>query len=81
MTRILDTLIQQKSRFFARMGLDNMFRRPGYVEFYRGLVTSTLASRLIHVSSLQVGDAVAAANLGLVFHGCPILVPKRQLQR
>jgi CelD/BcsL family acetyltransferase involved in cellulose biosynthesis len=76
MTRILDTLIQQKSRFFACMGLDNMFRRPG-----RGLVTSTLASRLTHVSSLQVEDAVAAANLGLVFHGCSILVPKRQLQR
>jgi CelD/BcsL family acetyltransferase involved in cellulose biosynthesis len=70
MTRILDTLIQQKSRFFAGMGLGNMFHRPGYLEFYRGLVTSPLASPLIHVSSLQVGEAVAAANLGLVFHGC-----------
>ena len=33
----LDVLIQQKSKAFARMGVPNLFARPGYVAFYREL--------------------------------------------
>jgi CelD/BcsL family acetyltransferase involved in cellulose biosynthesis len=68
--RTLDALIQQKARFFARMGLHNIFERPGHMEFFRELASTPSALQLVHVSRLEVGDAIAAANLGLIFHGC-----------
>ncbi len=63
----LDTLMEQKGRAFARMGVPNMFARPGYREFYRALVTDPAMRQLTHVSRLQVGDEMAAVNLGLTF--------------
>src|ERR1019366_7410655 len=35
----LDTLMAQKTRSFARMGVGNLFAKPGYAEFYRALAT------------------------------------------
>jgi CelD/BcsL family acetyltransferase involved in cellulose biosynthesis len=70
----LDVLIGQKSHAFERMGVENIFARPGYVEFYRDLVSNARCSRLVHVSGLQVGRTIAAANLGLRFGDCYYLV-------
>jgi CelD/BcsL family acetyltransferase involved in cellulose biosynthesis len=65
--RTLDVLIEQKRRAFARMGVPDIFARPGYPEFYAELVSRSPA--LVHVSRLQVGAAYAATNLALVFRG------------
>jgi len=62
-----ETLIAQKSRLFARMGVANMFARPGWKDFYLDLATNPDTHHLVHVSRLEVGGAVAAVNLGLTF--------------
>jgi CelD/BcsL family acetyltransferase involved in cellulose biosynthesis len=64
----MDTLIAQKSRAFERMGVPNMFARGGHAAFYRDLAQSQRA--LVHVSRLDVGDTMAAVNLGLTFGDC-----------
>ena len=63
----LETLIAQKSRLFAHMGVANMFARPGCKDFYLDLATNPATRHLVHVSRLEVGAAVAAVNLGLTF--------------
>jgi CelD/BcsL family acetyltransferase involved in cellulose biosynthesis len=65
--RTLDTLIDQKARSFTRMGVANMFARPGYPEFYRELATEPATRHLVHVSRLDVGSTAAAINLGAIF--------------
>ena len=65
----LDTLMVQKGRAFARMGVADMFLRPGYREFFRAVATEPATRHIVHVSSLQVGDETAAVNLGLTFRG------------
>ncbi len=66
----LDTLMAQKTRSFARMGVANLFAKPGYAEFYRALSTDPASRHLVHVSRLDVGDVPAAINLGLTWRGC-----------
>jgi CelD/BcsL family acetyltransferase involved in cellulose biosynthesis len=66
----LDTLISQKSRAFARMGVPNIFAPPGRRDFYLDLATAPEMRHLVHVSELLVGDARACTNLGLIFRGC-----------
>ena len=63
----LEVLIAQKSKSFARMGVPNMFARPGHVEFFRELAA---ARKLTHLSRLDVGATFAAVNLGLMHDGC-----------
>ena len=66
----LDVLIQQKSRAFGRMGVPNLFARPGYVPFYQELATTPRFRSLVHLSRLDVGPTWAALNLGLTFRDC-----------
>jgi CelD/BcsL family acetyltransferase involved in cellulose biosynthesis len=66
----LDTLIAQKSKQFARMGVADLFARPGYVEFLRELAAAPPDRRLVHLSRLDVGATRAAANLGLIHRDC-----------
>jgi CelD/BcsL family acetyltransferase involved in cellulose biosynthesis len=66
----LETLMTQKARSFARMGVSNLFARPGYAEFYRALATDSATKHLVHVSRLDVGGIPAAVNLGLTWRGC-----------
>lgn len=63
----LDTLMTQKGQAFARMGVSNMFSDPSYRAFYRAMATDAATHSLVHVSKLQVGDEIAAVNLGLTF--------------
>jgi CelD/BcsL family acetyltransferase involved in cellulose biosynthesis len=72
--RTLDTLIAQKTRAFARMGVEDIFTRPGYREFFRDIVTAPGMRDLSHVSRLDVGSTMAAANLGLRFRDCYYLI-------
>ena len=70
----LDTLISQKARSFARMGVENMFARPGYREFYVDVATDPSAHDLIHVTRLEVGSTTVAASVGLRLRDCYYLV-------
>ena len=63
----LKILMEQKSRSFARMGVANLFARPGYAAFYRALATDAASRHLVHVSRLEVGATIAAVNIGLTF--------------
>lgn len=63
----LEVLMTQKSKSFARMGVPNMFARPGHTNFYRALAAKR---GLAHLSRLDVGDTWAAVNLGLMFRDC-----------
>jgi CelD/BcsL family acetyltransferase involved in cellulose biosynthesis len=66
----LDTLVAQKSKQFARMGVADIFARPGHVEFFRELAAAPPARRLVHLSRVDVGTTRAAANLGLIHGDC-----------
>lgn len=68
--RTLDILMVQKAQSFARMGVANIFARPGYPEFYRAVAVDSANRGLAHISRLDVGTSPAAVNLGLVFRGC-----------
>lgn len=65
--RSVDMLMQQKARSFARMGVANMFARPGWAAFFAAVATDQRMRSLVHVSRLDVGSDWAAINLGLVF--------------
>jgi CelD/BcsL family acetyltransferase involved in cellulose biosynthesis len=62
----LETLMTQKSAAFAAMGVTDIFALPGYREFYHELASKR---DVAHVSRLDVGAQIAAANLGLIFRG------------
>jgi CelD/BcsL family acetyltransferase involved in cellulose biosynthesis len=65
----LRTLFEQKGRAFARMGVRNIFARPGYPEFYLGLAANPAMRAVVHVSRLEVGGTPVATNFGLVLGG------------
>src|SRR5581483_7850814 len=65
----MTTLIEQKSRAFARMGVPNLFARPGYREFFLDYATGDETRAIAHVSRLDVGDCRAALNFALMFRG------------
>jgi len=66
----LDTLMKQKARLFAHMGVANLFAKPGHVDFYRAMAAGPATRHLVHMSTLNVGTTPAAVNLGLTHHGC-----------
>jgi CelD/BcsL family acetyltransferase involved in cellulose biosynthesis len=70
----LDILISQKSRSFARMGVEDIFTRPGYREFFLDIATNLNVRALTHVSRLEIGPTTAATNLGLRFRDSYYLV-------
>jgi CelD/BcsL family acetyltransferase involved in cellulose biosynthesis len=64
----LTNLFAQKSKWFARMGVPDLFKQPGHSEFFRAVATQ--ANGFIHVSRLDVGATCVAATFGLLFRGC-----------
>ena len=68
--KTLDTLVQQKAKSFARMGVGNLFAKPGHAAFYQELATAPQLRGFVHVSRLDVGGTFAAVNLGLTFRDC-----------
>ena len=65
----LDTLMAQKAKSFARMGVGNLFAKPGHTDFYRALATDPATRPVVHVSRLDVGATAAAVNLALIHRG------------
>jgi CelD/BcsL family acetyltransferase involved in cellulose biosynthesis len=72
--RTLDILLEQKSRSLARMGVEDIFKRPGYRAFFQDIVTAPGMQELTHVSRLSIGKSIAAANVGLRFRDCYYLI-------
>lgn len=66
-TASFEILMQQKIQQFARMGVANIFARPGYPEFYREVAAR--GRDMVHISRLDVGAVPAAVNYGLTFRG------------
>jgi len=73
-TRALATLLEQKSRVLARMGVANPFLSPGHREFYLAAAGDPALRDLVHVSRLDVGHETAAASVGLKFRNCYYLI-------
>lgn len=65
----LETLVAQKSVAFARMGVANIFDKPGHLDFYRALASDAEAASLFHLSHLSVGGEAAAVSCGLSMGG------------
>ena len=65
----LDTLMAQKAKSFARMGVGNLFTKPGHTDFYRAIATDPATRHVVHISRLDVGAIAAAANLALISRG------------
>lgn len=49
------------------MGVENIFARSGYPEFYAAVVTDPLTRDIVHVCHLDVGLTTAAASVALRF--------------
>jgi CelD/BcsL family acetyltransferase involved in cellulose biosynthesis len=62
-------LFDKKTAPSARHGINNLFARPGYLEFYRDVAGNPATRDFVHISRLDVGEEIAATNLGLVFAG------------
>jgi CelD/BcsL family acetyltransferase involved in cellulose biosynthesis len=65
--RVVETLIEQKSRTFARKGIPDMFARPGWRDFFLDVSSNPRTRHLIHISRVEIGSTCAATNFGLVF--------------
>jgi CelD/BcsL family acetyltransferase involved in cellulose biosynthesis len=65
----LTELFEHKGKSFARMGVADMFARPGWRDFFIDVATRATADGLAHVSRLDVGPTIAATNFGLIFRG------------
>ena len=61
----LDTLVDQKQRALARMGVDDIFSRAGYREFFHDIATDPAFDGVIHLSRLDVGSTTVATSLGM----------------
>lgn len=66
MVQTLDRLMAQKAGNFARIGVGNLFAKPGYAELFCRLAGDAATRPLVHVSRHDVGALAAAINLGLV---------------
>jgi CelD/BcsL family acetyltransferase involved in cellulose biosynthesis len=65
--RMVETLMQQKSRSFASKGIPDFFARPGCKEFFIDLASNPKTRHLIHVSRVELGTIWAAVNFGMAF--------------
>jgi CelD/BcsL family acetyltransferase involved in cellulose biosynthesis len=72
--RTLETLFSQKARAFSRMGVDDLFERPGRRDFFRAIAADPALREIVHVSRLDVGATITATNVGLKFRGCYYLI-------
>ena len=68
--RTLEILIDQKHRAFARRGIRDIFARPGLREFFLDLASNAKIRHRFHISRVEVGDTLAAANFAILFGDC-----------
>ena len=67
--RTMDILVKQKKKSYARMGVEDIFGRPGYHDFFMAVTANPQLRDVIHVSRLDVGTTPVAAALGLNSNG------------
>lgn len=67
--RTLDVLFEQKTASFQRMGVPDIFERPGHRGFIRSFAADPSLGRLVHVARLDLGGAILAASIGLIDRG------------
>jgi CelD/BcsL family acetyltransferase involved in cellulose biosynthesis len=72
--RTLRTLVEQKSRAFAKMGIEDPFLQPGHRDFFLAIANDCAMQGHIHISRLDVGDQVVAASMGLILDDCYYLI-------
>ena len=72
--RAVETLLEQKAHNFARLGIRNIFSRPGNREFFMDIATDPAMRDIVDVSRLDVGKVLAAASIGLRFRDVYYLV-------
>ena len=72
--KTLDVLFEQKARSFERMGVGNIFTRPGYRELFTAFVMDIKNRHLVHLSRLEVGTTIAAVSIGFTACACYYLV-------
>jgi CelD/BcsL family acetyltransferase involved in cellulose biosynthesis len=72
--RTLATLMAQKSRSFARMGVEDVLARPGHREFFLAIAMDPAMRELVHLSQIDVGDHIAAVSVGLKYRDCYYLI-------
>ncbi len=65
--RSLDLLMAQKGRTLARMGVEDIFARPGYRQFFHAVASDPRLRDMVHVTRLDVGSTAAAVGVGLAF--------------
>jgi CelD/BcsL family acetyltransferase involved in cellulose biosynthesis len=68
-TRTLDTLMEQKRRALTRIGVGDMFARPGMRDFYLAVAHDPNMAGWVHVSRLDIGPDVGATSVGLLHAG------------
>lgn len=66
---IIEVLAKQKSAYFARLGIPNIFARPGYLDFLKDFASTPEAAQLAHISELRVGSQIAATSFALTLGG------------
>ena len=67
--RTLEILMEQKERWFAEMGVGNMFANPGCREFFLDIATNPQTRHVTHVSRLDAAGVPLATSFGLMFGG------------
>ena len=65
----IEVIAKQKSAYFARLGIPNLFEQPGYLDFLKDFAGRPDGARLCHISELHVGSQVAAASFALTLGG------------
>lgn len=65
--RMVEVLLEQKGRAFARRGIPDVFARPGCREFLLDLASNPKSRHFIHISRIEIGSIWAAVNFGIVF--------------
>ena len=60
-------LIEQKRASYERMGVEDLFERSGYRDFYRAVALNANLREVVHLSRLDVGATHAAVGLGLQY--------------
>jgi CelD/BcsL family acetyltransferase involved in cellulose biosynthesis len=69
LAKTIDAMSAQKRRALARIGVADMFARPGVADFYGDLIGDPRLAGLVHVSRLDVGAEIAATSIGLLLAG------------
>jgi CelD/BcsL family acetyltransferase involved in cellulose biosynthesis len=72
--KTIDILFEQKARSFERMGVRDIFVRPGYRELFTSFAMNPRTRHLVHLSRLEVGETIAAISIGFTASDCYYLV-------